>query len=393
VRPIRWEENVRLPRAVAQVLASLRLSGAGMPRWEFSEADWKQALHFCDRNQLTLLLRHLHGAHLPRPVQQRLERDFTLHEDRLRRIHERYDEIAREFSARRIDWVVLKGFSGAADYFPDPSARMQYDLDLYCPESPQAAMEVLQTLGYTGAQRPGPPVDHLPAVSRETEWRWRGDFFDPGIPIAVEVHFRLWDEAFEGFAAPGWEHFWQRRCGTALAPDDALGYKAMHALRHLLRGDFRASQLYELAWFLHHHVDDEALWRGWRESHDPRLRAIEAVGFALAQRWFDPRMPAAIEEEIAALSTPVTKWLEDFAAAPAEAFFHPAKQELWLHSRLLDSTAARWRVMRRRLIPLQRPEAPPSSPRELARHYFSRAGFHLRSLAAALFMMASRSRR
>jgi len=207
------------------------------------------------------------------------------------------------------------------------------------------------------------------------------------------VHFRLWDEATEGFAAPGWERFWRRRCGDMLAPADGLGYKALHALRHLLRGDFRASQIFELAWFLHRRSDDGALWRLWRDTHAPELRSLEAISLALAGRWFGPRMNEAVREELEALSPAVQRWMDDFAAAPAEAYFHPSKHELWLHLRLLRSTGAKLRVARRRLFPLRWPAAPASSRAERVRHLVSRARFHLQSLAAALSMMVSKVRR
>ena len=40
------------------------------------------------------------------------------------------------------------------------------------------------------------PTDHLPALIRKTGWEWRGDFFDPEIPTAIELHHRFWNSQF-----------------------------------------------------------------------------------------------------------------------------------------------------------------------------------------------------
>src|SRR5262249_52500075 len=153
--------------------------------------------------------------------------------------------------------VVLKGFAGVEEYVPNPEARVQYDLDLYSPEAPDAARDALIALGYRGEDRSSETTDHLPPFRRESGWRWRGDFFDPDMPVAIELHFRLWDEATEGFVVPGLERFWSRRSHQLLAPPDALAYKSLHLLRHLLRGEVRAAHIYEIAWFLHQHALDE----------------------------------------------------------------------------------------------------------------------------------------
>src|SRR5208337_5469908 len=91
--------------------------------------------------------------------------------------------------------------------------------------------------------------------------QWRGDFYDPDMPLSIELHFRLWDQQTERFAAGELDCFWERRQAreleglrfTGLHPADAIAYSALHALRHLLRGDPRLFHIYELAWLLHHH--------------------------------------------------------------------------------------------------------------------------------------------
>jgi hypothetical protein len=260
--------------------------------------------------------------------------------------------------------VVLKGFSNWGQFSADPQSRLQYDLDLYCPEKAAWARDALIDLGYEsilGGEEF--PTDHLPALVRKTGWQWRGDFFDPDIPISVELHFRLWDEKTEGFSAPGVEEFWSRRVKRsldgltylALDPADALAYTALHLLRHLLRGDVRAANIYELAYFLDRHAGDHDFWIRWGNLHGPDLRRLEAVCFRLAAAWFECRLSPIAQTEVDALPAPVERWFEQCAAGPAAAFFRPNKDELWLHFCLLDSASKKFSVLRRRLVPTRLP--------------------------------------
>ncbi len=246
----------------------------------------------------------------------------------------------------------------------DPRLRVQYDLDLLFPrEQVRAAYDVALGLGYEplGGLN-GHPVDHLPTLIRKTGWEWRGDYFDPDHPPALELHFRLWDAGTEGFAVPGFQHFWERRERrtiedvefTSLAAFDLPGYASAHALRHLLRGDSRPSHFYEIAYFLAH-SSDAAFWRVWRDAHDKPLRRVEAICFAIAHEWFGCHLPASVQEEIRQLPGPVHAWLAAYAHTPAENLFHSRKDELWLHVSLLDRGTSRLQLLRRRLLPLQLP--------------------------------------
>ena len=134
------------------------------------------------------------------------------------------------------------------------------------------------------------PTDHLPALVLKTGWQWRGDFFDPKIPLPVELHIQFWNEKQERFAAPGTEDFPKRRTAwPALHPADAAAYAALHVLRHVLTGSVRIFHVYELAAMLHARSDDAAFWTEWRSLHPPELRRLEALSFQLAREWFGGR--------------------------------------------------------------------------------------------------------
>ena len=393
MRSIDWSANAAIPPCVAALLTSLRFSGGGADLPVFSDAEWKAALYYFDRNQLTLLLESrtnaLHSAGqatllsdalssgssagskagcshdwLPHKIERRLDENRAANLVRIERIKQAFAEAAGALSAAGIAFVVLKGFANWERFSRDPPSRLQYDLDLYCPETAAEARGALASLGYESTWGGEEfPTDHLPALARKTGWQWRGDFFDPEIPISVELHFRLWDEATEGFSAPGIEAFWPRRVERrldglsyfALDPADALGYTALHLLRHLLRGDVRAANIYELAYFLDRSAADEDFWLRWHHLHGPDLRRLQAICFRLAEAWFECRMSPVARAEIIALPVAIETWFDQCAASPAAAFFRPNKDELWLHFCLLDSLPKKLAVLRRRLVPTRLP--------------------------------------
>jgi len=395
---IRWEEHRHVPQGVAAILAALRFHERAV---DFAALD-EAALRFADRAQCTLVFGQRCHAELPEWARRRIAENLAHNRARLARLRAAFAEIATALEHACIRTVVLKGFAHGPDYVPDPALRVQYDFDLYTPDSAASARDALLTLGYEpleGAEEF--PTDHLPTLIRKTGWQWRGDFFDPELPPAVDLHFRLWDERTEGFSAPGLEAFWPRRAPGPLGrfhPVDALGYAALHLLRHLLRGSLRPYHVYELAHFLEARQADEAFWAAWLESHPHELRRLETLAFLLSAEWFACRLPPAVEESAALLPAAVHRWLARSAAAPLEACFRPNKEELGLHLLLLSTRRSKAAVLRRRLLPTRLPgpvdsvHIPESRMtwklrvRKRARYaafLLSRAWFHVRALSSA----------
>jgi predicted MFS family arabinose efflux permease len=388
---VRWARVSGLPLGVRAVLDALELNGRGAEALAvLGQADWREALRFCDRGQLTLLLGHLHWSRLPGWVQERLNHNLAGHRLHARRLRDEFLAICSCLFEAGVDFLVLKGFTFRDDFSADPSLRVQYDIDLYCPgDALRAAADSVLALGYEfhrGSE--ACPTDHLPALARKTGWRWRGDYFDPGIPPSVDLHFRFWDEETECLPAPGVDRFWARRVGQpldglivpVLAPADALGYAALHLLRHLLRGSARPYHVYELAYFLDRSVDAAAFWQDWTTLHPPELRKLQAVSFCLAASWFGCRLPPVAQEEVERLPQITQRWFDKCAASPALALFAPNKEELWLHLPLVKTIPAKARVLRRRLLPpLRMPGAAGAG------YAFSRLAFHACSLPVALW--------
>ena len=326
-----------------------------------NERDWKAALNWCDRTRLTLPVGLTSRDHLPDDVRCRIAGDFDKTAQRWPLIKAAYREVAGAFETAGLECVVMKGFSHCPGFVDDVRHRWQGDLDLFLTEPHiHRAFDVALGLGYVPIIEDDPhPTNHLPTLIRKTGWTWQGDHFDPDSLISLELHFDVWNRKIERFGPSGLDQFWGRRQSrqiedlrfTEFHPADQVAIASLHLLRHVLRGSSRPFHVYEIAWMLDHSVDDQAFWNCWRQLHDASLRRLEAICFALAERWFDCRLPAEALEEIERLPGQVKRWLEIYSGSPLSSFFSPNKDELWLHWSLLDSPRSRVAVLRRRLLP------------------------------------------
>ncbi len=322
-----------------------------------SEEDWRTALDFGHRSQLALALAPWAG--------ERLARDLANNAERLRIAEQLYRDLAAAFERAGVEFLALKGLAQCPDFLRDAALRPQYDIDLFVPrEQVPAAARAAATLGFEAMEDMERfPTDHLPAMIRKTGWEWRGDFYDPEMPLAVEIHFRFWNEQVEKLAVPDAAEFWERRAVRTIAGvpmavlgrADALGYTALHLLRHLLRGSERPFHIYELASFLDGHAADEAFWREWRALHSPQFQRLQTVAFLLAEAWFGCALHPAAREAAEQLPAGALAWFESFGTSTAGRLYSASKPELWLHLSLLDSRRDAWSVVRRRLLPFSLP--------------------------------------
>lgn len=396
----RWQ-SAELPRGPAAVLAALHLRAPQPDALaSLTEAEWREAVAFADKSLLTFALRRNMRDRFPQWLRDRTDRDAANNLRRMQNAEELYRALDCRLRSAGIEYVALKGLTQWPAYGMPAELRVQYDVDLFVPRGAvhRAAQEVL-ALGFESLPDEGVPTDHLPGFIRKTGWEWRGDYFDPEMPLAVELHFQLWNERVERLPIADVEGFWERRtarrmAGIAipvLAPPDALAYTALHLLRHVLRGSARPYHIYELAGFLEGHASDDAFWREWRGLHSPDFRKLQAVMFRLAAEWFGCELGAVVEDEVAQLRPATKRWFEEFALSPAIAMFRPRKDELWLHLTLLNSWRDKLRAARLRLLPINVPgPIEVNSPRSLGarRRYLkyvaSRACHHAAALPYAL---------
>jgi MFS family permease len=329
------------------------------------EGQWRKALAFCDQSRLTLALRERARDVMPPWVRERTDENAANNRKRLTRIEASYRELAETLEDAGVEFLALKGITQCALFGGHAELRPQYDIDFFAPpDYIYRARNALQDAGYEPvAALKSFPTDHLPVMVKRTGWEWRDDYFDVEIPLSVDLHYQFWDESVERLAAPGIEEFWRRRTRrsvggvslSVLSPPDALGYTALHFLRHLLRGSVTPFHVYEMACLLDRLAGDSNFWTEWRVLHTAGLRRLEAVAFQLAATWFGCGMAVEAEDETTQLSPATKVWFEEYATSPACAPYHSNKDELWLHCALLDSPRDAWTVARRRLLPVKLP--------------------------------------
>jgi MFS family permease len=356
----------RIPHNVEALLAALQFRNASPEKLqELPESQWPDLLSFCDLMHLTLPLGQVCDTILPTWVRQRIEKNFVDNSLRFVRIKAVYSELASALRNAGLECLVIKGFAQCPDYVANARLRLQSDVDLFCPlETVYRARDVIAELGYWPDRRLDHlPSDHLPPMARATNCQWQGNFFDPEIPVGVELHFRLWDDTSTRFLPPGLDLFWNRRVARhmeeitflGLSPEDNLAYISLHLLRNMLRGEWILHYVYEVARFLHANAGNDAFWQNWQDLHDASLRSLEAIAFRLARTWFACDVSEQVTDEIANLTPPVRQWFQQFSDSPLTGIFHPNKDGLWLHMALLESARDRAAVLREKLMPSRVP--------------------------------------
>ena len=353
----------RMPRYAAALISALNFR---CPQPEvlraLDDSEWQRLLVFGDQMHLTIPLAQSCSDYFPSWVRVRVERNIADNALRFQMIKTTYSEIADALKKADVDYLVLKGFTKTPDYAPDPRHRIQSDIDLFCPpETVVSARDALSTLGFRAQHGfDDMPWDHLPPLRRKTTWMWRGNAYDPEMPLTVELHHSLWDRAFARCGPESMRCFWQRRIARGLeeisfhvlSPIDSLGYAALNLLRDLLRISIVTSQVYELAWFLHQNSRNDDFWTGWNQMHDDELRRLESVSFLLAQTWFDCNLSEAAEAEIGRLSVGTRRWFESPATSPSPmGWLRPNKNGVWLHASLLESGVDKREILFQRLLP------------------------------------------
>jgi hypothetical protein len=357
----------KIPAYISALLAALRFRGAQPETLRaLDDAEWRRLLSYCDGMHLTLYFGQVCRDQLPEWVRLRIDRNLSDNTQRFELLKTAYAELAHALGRAGAEHLVLKGFAQWLGYVRDPRLRMQSDIDLFCPsDSLIPACDAISALGYEPAKGiDGFPSDHLPSMSRKTDWKWRGNFFDPEMPLPVEIHFCFWNEKSVRFGPKGLDQFWLRRVKgqlggisfSGLDPVDSFGYSTLHALRHLLCGGGLLSfHIYELAWFLDTTTDDTAFWSRRREWHHNSLRRLEAISFALAKNWFNCRLPDDAQKEIDCLPDGVRQWLRTDARSSLYSVFRPNKNTLWLHLSLLESSRDKRTVLQQGLLPTRIP--------------------------------------
>jgi hypothetical protein len=324
--------------------------------------DWQQILDFADRTQLTLYLRGC--PRLPLAVERQIEERFARNLVRRQKLQQAFLEIQARMVAAGIQFVVLKGFTHEKGFGLPENQRVQYDLDLLVrPSDLKRAQQTLEDLGYRPHGRKSLSDEHGKPWVRPFEWTWSGDYFDPNMPVAIELHDAVWNQARDRVEGPDEQGLWHRTeemkiggiCVPALGEADRVAFAALHALRHILRNDAKLSHVWELALLLNSRAEDGAFWAQWRNTCSPELRQLQAVAFRFAEEWFLCRLPQPVAEECTALPAPIAQWFRDFGWSPVENIAGPNKAVVWLHLALVHGLRNRLIVIKERLFPFRLP--------------------------------------
>jgi hypothetical protein len=372
---------------------------------KLSEAEWRALVTLADEARLTLPLGIRHRKLLPDAVRHRIDRNLAGNAQRFTRSVDAHEEVSQALARRGVPFVVLKGLSHFPYFCDSPQFRPQYDIDIHCRvEHITAARAAMSAIGYRCVARDAHArTDHLPTMVRDTGWRWRGDYYDPDMPLNLELHFRLWDSGMEFFDVAEAEQFWLRRTVRhvgrisipALDMKDTVRYAAWHITRHLLRGDLRPVHLYEFAHLLDRTAAADFLWAHWQQA-DIQTMMAEALAARLASECFHCRLNSSVRALISRLPATAQKWFDLFSISPLLGLTRPNKDELLLHVALLSRPQNKIRITTRRLLPGPPPRLvrdpqfspPPSRAGAWLRDAIflcGRACYHLRTLGPLLW--------
>jgi hypothetical protein len=329
---------------------------------KLSDEQWRSLLGFGNLSQLTLPIAQLPATGFPQWVIERLAANIADNALRFERIKSTYREAACALDEADVEHLVIKGFSQSPEYVPDPRLRPQSDIDLMCaPKSILAARDALYDLGYKSESLPGKIQlgDHLPTLVRLGDWQWKGNYYDPEMPLGIDLHFCLWNDGTSKIHIPEVEMFWERRTTrqvgdltfSCMARVDHLAHLALHILRNLLSFNWIVHHVRELAFFLHAHADDESFWQEWQAAYSPQMRSCQAIAFHHARSWFDCRLHPLASGEIDKLPKNQRSWLEYFTGSALESMFQHNKDSLWLHLNFVNSLKEKSKIVRLALIP------------------------------------------
>lgn len=387
-------EQAGVPFRTAAVIQALRFRDRTTNGVEsLAEDEWTGLIDWCTRRQLIVMLDEFCHRVLPDVARKRIAGIRLGFEHRTERLVDQLAAAADVLSARGIEFVVLKGFSHCPQLTPNMLWRAQGDIDLLCRSNDvYEAHHALRGYGYV--PRPSVSSRHLAPLTLPSNWVWNGNYTE--IPVAIELHYKLWSDTSEHIAIPGQDEMWLRRTQcpffgrtyNVLAPADILGFAALHLLLHILHGDLPLQRAWEIGSFLHRRSGEELFWTEWQRLHPPKLRRIEALIFRLVQLWFWCDTPECLEEELGQLPQSAQLWLQQFPFASLRSEYDSNKNHLWLHLALAESLKDRVAIARQNLIPLDIRAALTRSPAISPQSVWQAAVAHLRFLVSRVGLHA-----
>jgi hypothetical protein len=233
-------------------------------------------------------------------------------------------KVAEAFSASRITFAVVKGFSLQPEFCSSIDLRHHIDTDLLvAPTHLDRATETLVSLGYqkVGTEDFGETrfVKGQPTAPPTTQ----DDLYTVRPESRIEIHSSLFESrAYTPFSlAENWQSgISHKNLGKIIFPTiseaDAFMLHVLHAFQHLAAGWLRLSWLFEISNFIESRKAVDHLWKTIAARVASDQRCAHAFGLVLqeASMLFDTEMPAPLSEGlIGPLPANLRKWNENYA--------------------------------------------------------------------------------
>lgn len=300
-----------------------------------STKDWQRALHWMDTTGVALyFLREVERNGLrtwvPSDVLDRLRWRQTENGERTTDLLREIAELKADFERTGTRFLVLKGLANIPEACPDPSLRLQIDLDLLIEESSlTATRELLRRRGYG-----------LTAIGRGT-WEFRSvcadlpslrDLYSVKRQRSIDVHpaskedfDTLYERRSERqVAGVGFE---------ALGALDRLLAQAAHLAKHVRSEWTRVSWIHEMRCALEHASKQPELWERLAARLQEDRAAAEDLGTAiLVCRTVFPEMCSDAVLRSAERSVPprLRLWIAEFGREAVLTSFPGSKLYLLL---------------------------------------------------------------
>jgi hypothetical protein len=319
----------------------------------FGENAWRRQLSWLDVSGVALyLFDHLRSLGqadlLPSAIQARLRQNLADNRERTAAMLAEAVDINRRFELADISFANLKGVTLSPESVPDPSLRLQLDLDFLILEADaDKALGVLEGMGYRLVCKSGRTWEFKAGGS---ELPLREDLYKVKPQRSVELHLsaanglleRVVRREFLGVELP------------ALSPVDVYLTQAEHLFKHLCSASTRAAWVLEARRHIAARAGDEEFWRsvGDRLEGEARLALAVALVALLVEDIFGDALPGYLSGLIEQHISPgVRLWIECYGLRVPLSGVFGTKHYLLLLAELPEFEARERGSLRSWLVP------------------------------------------
>jgi len=319
----------------------------------FGVGSWQRELEWLDVNGLALyLLDHLQRLGqerlLPPAILARLRQNLADNRVRTAALLSEAVEINQSFAGAGIACLYLKGVTLSPESVPDPSLRLQLDLDLMVLEdAADKARAVLEAQGYALECKVGRTWQFRAGSSELPSLK---DIYKVKPQRAVDLHL----SAANGLLARAVRREFFGVELPALGPVDVFLMQAEHLFKHLCCSSTRAAWALEARRHILTRAGDRAFWQsvGMRVEGEPRVALAVAVVGLLVEELFGDALPAFLAGLIEAhVSRGVRLWVERYGLRVQMSGVFGTKHYLLLLAELPKIATRDQRSVRSWLVP------------------------------------------